>query len=209
MNTPLTPIQPYSVNAGITHLRSVDADIARALEQVGPPAPRIRPAGFETFVSTIVSQQISTAAATAIMARVKQCLPDMQAQTVQAIPIETLRSAGLSQRKVEYIKGLAAAVLDGQLDLDALQHMDTEEAITQITALRGFGRWSAEIYLMFSLQQADIFPADDLAIRAALGHLKGLQERPTPKQCRSIVEHWAPYRSVGSLFLWHYYHNIS
>ena len=192
----------------MAHLAAVDSDIAQALQQIGPPPPRIRPAGFETFLSTIVSQQISTAAATAIMARVKHCLPEISAQAVQEISVPTLRNAGLSQRKVEYAKGLAAAVLGGQLDIDGLQHMEAEEVIQQITALRGFGRWSAEIYLMFSLQHADIFPADDLAIRVALGHLKGWDERPTPKQCRNAVENWAPYRSVGSLFLWHYYHSL-
>jgi DNA-3-methyladenine glycosylase II len=83
--------------------------------------------------------------------------------------------------------------------------MDDATAIQAITALRGFGRWSAEIYLMFSLKRADIFPADDLALRVALGRLKGLEQRPTPGQARALVEHWAPWRSVGALFLWHYY----
>ena len=83
--------------------------------------------------------------------------------------------------------------------------MTDEEAIVEITALRGFGRWSAEIYLMFSLNRQDIFPADDLALLVALGRLKKLSDKPTPKQARDLIAHWAPYRSVGSLFLWHYY----
>jgi len=83
--------------------------------------------------------------------------------------------------------------------------MTDTEAINAITALRGFGHWSAEIYLMFSLKRQDVFPADDLALQVALGRLKSLSEKPTPKQARDLVAHWTPWRSVGSLFLWHYY----
>jgi DNA-3-methyladenine glycosylase II len=83
--------------------------------------------------------------------------------------------------------------------------MDDAQAIRSITALRGFGDWSAEIYLMFSLQRSDIFPANDLALQIALQRLKGLEQRPDEKQTRSLIEHWSPWRSAGSLFLWHYY----
>ena len=118
---------------------------------------------------------------------------------------QALRDAGLSWRKIEYAKGLAEAELAGTFSADGLAHLSDDEAIAAITQLRGFGRWSAEIYLMFSLQRPDIFPADDLALRVALGRLKGMEDKPTPKQARQLVEPWAPWRSVGSLFLWHYY----
>ncbi len=168
---------PCTLERAMQALASADPDIARAYPLVGAPNPRQRNPGFATFFSTIVSQQISTEAARAIMGRVNTLLPELHAKAVMDVEGQALRDAGLSWRKIEY-------------------------AITQ---LRGFGRWSAEIYLMFSLQRPDIFPADDLALRVALGRLKGMENKPTPKQARQLVEHWAPWRSVGSLFLWHYY----
>ena len=201
-------IEPINLTQGLIHLSKVDKDVADALQQYGTPAPRITPSGFESLFEIIVSQQISIAAAHAIMERVRTCLPILSAETVKAIPIEKLRQAGLSQRKVEYAKGLADAVLTNQLILEQLPTLNCEEAILKITQLKGFGRWSAEIYLIFSLQNPDIFPADDLAIRVALGKLKKLSERPTPKQCLSLVEHWRPWRSAGAILLWHYYKHI-
>lgn len=186
-------------------LAKADPDIARAYPLVGAPAPRQRDQGFATFFSTIVSQQISTEAARAIMGRVTSLLPELHAKAVMDVEDQALRDAGLSWRKVAYAKGLAEAELAGTFSADGLAMLSDDEAIAAITQLRGFGRWSAEIYLMFSLQRADIFPADDLALRIALGRLKKLEDKPTPKQARQLVEHWAPWRSVGSLFLWHYY----
>ncbi len=119
---------------------------------------------------------------------------------------QSLREAGLSFRKIEYAKGLAEAVLNGSLDIDGLATLSNEEAIQAITNLRGFGRWSAEIYLLFSMGRKDVFPADDLGVLVGLKQLKGLAEKPTAKQAREIVNHWAPWRSIGALFLWHYYH---
>jgi len=111
----------------------------------------------------------------------------------------------LSMRKVEYAQGLASAILDGVLNPDDLPALNDAEAIKAISAIRGFGLWSAEIYLMFSLQRGYIFPAGDLALQVALQRLKGLEARPTQKQARALIEHWSPWRSAGSLFLWHYY----
>ena len=186
-------------------IAAVDIDVKQALPLYGYPQPRIRPAGFETFLSTIVGQQISTEAAKSIMQRLHQLLPDMQASALLALSSEALRQAGLSGRKVEYAQGLARALVDGLLDVDALTHMSDDEAIQAITAIRGFGVWSAEIYLMFSLQREDIFPANDLALQVAIQKLKGMESRPDEKQARQAIEPWAPWRSAGSLFLWHYY----
>lgn len=189
----------------INRIAEVDADLKRVLPEYGYPLPRIRAVGFETFLSIIVGQQISTAAAKAIMQRLYRLLPDMQADSLMKLSFDELRAAGLSNRKVEYAQGLAKAIAEGSLDVDALAIMDDEAAIRSITCLRGFGVWSAEIYLMFSLQRVDIFPANDLALQVALQKLKGLDERPGQKQARDIIEHWSPWRSAGSLFLWHFY----
>lgn len=193
------------ISQGMQALADGDPDVATALQAMGPPPPRIRPAGFETFLATIVSQQLSTHAARAIMGRLVALLPEPTAAALLEVDDEVLRGAGLSYRKVEYAKGLALAVTESRFDIAGLAAMTDAEAVAAITALRGFGRWSAEIYLMFSLGRRDIFPADDLALQVALGRLKQLETRPTPKQARSLVAHWAPWRSVGSLFLWHFY----
>ncbi len=198
----------HTIKTGLTALAKVDKEIAQAVKLIGLPEPRNRPAGFETFLSTIVSQQISTKAAQAIKGRVVALVPQMSAEALLEIDDEALRGAGLSYRKIEYAKGLAKAIHEGQLNVDGLNDMSDNEAIETITALKGFGRWSAEIYLMFSLKREDIFPADDLALLVALGKLKGLEKKPTPKVARDMTEHWAPWRSVGSLFLWHYYQGV-
>ncbi|SEB10600.1 DNA-3-methyladenine glycosylase family protein [Marinobacterium iners] len=193
------------IDCGMKALALIDKDIEYALTELGPPPPRHRPQGFETFLSTIISQQISTEVARVIMDRVTALVPDMTATGLLHVDDQALRDAGLSWRKIEYAKGLAEAVYSGRFDVDGLADLSDEKAIEAIMELRGFGRWSAEIYLMFSLKRSDIFPADDLALLVALGRLKGLSARPTPKQARDLVEHWSPWRSVGSLFLWHYY----
>lgn len=193
----------------ITHsmeaLAELDADIAQAYAQIGAPAPRHRPPGFGTFLSTIVSQQISTEAASAIMGRVIARLPEVSAQGILCVDDQDLRQAGLSYRKIEYAKGLAEAVVRGEFDVDSLGTLSDEDAIQTISSMRGFGRWSAEIYLMFSLGREDVFPADDLALQVALQRLKKVPQKLTPKRARDLVSHWTPWRSVGSLFLWHYY----
>ena len=193
------------LEAAILELAKKDADVEAALEMVGMPGSRIRDAGLETLVSIIVSQQISTEAAASIMNRLRDLLPGMTAAKLMDCDPDSLRKAGLSARKTEYCQSLAQAVASGELPLDQLAQMNDEEVIKIITALRGFGRWSAEIYLMFSLGRTDIFPADDLALQVALGRLKQLEEKPTARQSRDITAAWAPLRSAGAIFLWHYY----
>jgi DNA-3-methyladenine glycosylase II len=193
------------IKQDLNRLAQLDADLERGLEVVRYPKPRIREQGFATLLSTIVAQQISTEAAAAIMHRVRALLPQVEATEVLQLPAGALRQAGLSQRKVEYVEGLAQAMAEGSFDPSQLATMDDSMAIKAITALRGFGAWSAEIYLMFSLQRSDIFPAGDLALRIALQKLKGIDTALDEKQARELVAGWSPYRSAGSLFLWHYY----
>ncbi|WP_210397947.1 DNA-3-methyladenine glycosylase family protein [Motiliproteus sediminis] len=194
------------IQTRLDQLAIQDPDVQSALSQVGYPPPRIRPAGFDTLVSTIVSQQIGANVARVIMDRVREALPQLTPDAIRALPPERLRALGLSQRKCEYVIGLANAIIEGHFPMDELAAMDDQDAIDAIVRLRGFGRWSAEIYLMFSLGRSDIFPADDLALQVALQRLKRLEQRPTPKQCRELTAAWAPHRSAGALFLWHYYH---
>ena len=197
------------IKKGLNAIASIDKHVAKALEIYGYPKSRIQPAGFETFLRTIVSQQISNKAAASIFSKVKALLPECNAAALLALRDEQLRSAGLSQRKAEYAKGLAQMIVSGEFDPDALNKMSDVDAIATITQLRGFGQWSAEIYLMFSLGRPDIFPADDLILQTALQKIKRLRARPTPKVAREKVAHWSPWRSAGSLFLWHVHHNTT
>jgi len=194
------------IKQGLDDIATRDNDVAKALAQLGYPEPRLRPKGFETFFNIVVSQQLSTHAAAAIMGRVRNVLPELNAETVLQLQKGKLRELGLSKQKVSYIEGLSHAVIAGEFDPELLDSMDNENAIKSIVALKGFGPWSAEIYLMFSLQRTDIFPSGDLALLVALQKLKGLDQKPTPKHAQEIIMHWSPWRSVGSLFLWHYYH---
>lgn len=193
------------IKSHLDALAKLDPDLRRGLKLVQYPRPRIRKQGFETLLSTIIAQQISTEAATAIMHRVRVLLPSMEANAVLRLPEGALRTAGLSARKVEYVEGLARAITENQFEVTKLPAMEDQAAIDAITSLRGFGVWSAEIYLMFSLQRTDIFPAGDLALRVALQKLKGIENPLSDKQARDVVAPWAPYRSAASLFLWHYY----
>lgn len=197
--------QKRKLKRHIDSIAALDQDVALAVKEVGYPEPRLRDTGFKTFLSIIVSQQVSTEAAASIWQKVCSALPKMTPRNVAGCKPDLLRSAGLSGRKVEYAQGLAQAILNKEFDPDQLPELSDEEVVKQIVGLRGFGPWSAEIYLMFSLQRQDVFAADDLALQIALQRLKGLSEKPSGKQARQLVAHWAPRRSAGSLFLWHYY----
>jgi DNA-3-methyladenine glycosylase II len=198
-------VNQQKIKRHLNKLALLDADLERGLELVRYPKPRIREQGFATLLSTVVGQQISTQAAAAVMHRVRALLPKMEAIELLQLPPGALREAGLSLRKVEYVEGLAQAIVEGSFNPSQLESMDDPMAIQTITSLRGFGPWSAEIYLMFSLQRSDIFPAGDLALRIALQKLKGIDTALDEKQARELVAGWSPYRSAGSLFLWHYY----
>jgi DNA-3-methyladenine glycosylase II len=192
--------------AAIDRLAGVDPDIAAALERIGYPLPRLREPGFATLLRIMVAQQVSTRAAAAIWDRLElACAPAVSAERFLGLEDTALRAIGLSRRKMEYGRGLAEAVAGRVLDLDALADQAEEAAIAAISALRGFGRWSAEIYLLFALGRTDSFPGDDLAVQIGMQRLKGLPARPDRRQMDALAEPWRPYRGCGALFLWHYY----
>lgn len=197
-----------TINRGLDEIANIDKDIKHALYKIGYPQSRKTAAGFYTLVNTIVSQQLSAKAADKIMQRVCDTLGQVTPKRILTKHSNSLRKAGLSERKVSYIKGLAKAVHEGDFEPDALATMSDYDAIQSITKLHGFGEWSAEIYLLFSLGRTDIFPANDLALQIALTNLKKLDEKPKAKHARILVRHWIPWRSMGSLFLWHYYQKM-
>ncbi|MDW3204500.1 MAG: DNA-3-methyladenine glycosylase 2 family protein [Alphaproteobacteria bacterium] len=192
----------------IRHLDAVaerDPQVADGLSLVGYPEPRLTDHGFATLMNIIISQQISRDAATAIRTRVDALYPDGDARSFLTLSDEDLKGAGLSRPKIVYARGLATAIADGSLNLTAVAEMPDDEAVAAIVALKGFGRWSAEIYCMFALRREDMFPGEDIALQEAMRRLKGLETRPTAKQARALAESWSPWRTAMSVFLWHYY----
>lgn len=179
--------------------------MAAAVARVGYPEPRIRERGYETLLRTIVGQQVSVAAAASIWTKLAAGVGDLtQPAIVAAASDDVLRAAGLSRQKASYAKSLAEEVSSGRLDLTALP-ADDEEAIAQLIRVKGIGRWSAEIYLLFAEGRRDIWPAGDLAVQIEVGRIMGHAERPSEKQTREIAEAWRPHRGAAAILAWHHY----
>jgi DNA-3-methyladenine glycosylase II len=200
------PLDATRLRAMLDELAARDPDLAAAIARLGYPAPRQRDPGFATLLRIILGQQVSTASAAAIWRKLEAALcGDVTPSAFLALDDAALRAAGFSGRKADYARGLSRAIADGGLDVAALDHLDEDAAVEALVRLRGFGRWSAEIYLLFALGHADAFPADDLAVQIAYQRLKGLAARPSGKVLRLLCEPWRPYRGAAAVFLWHYY----
>lgn len=191
----------------LAHLDKVDRDFARAIREIGPPPPRGRPATFMALLHVIVAQQVSTHAAKAISDRLEGAMAGATPEAFLALDDGDLRAIGFSRQKLVYGRDLANAFLDGRLSIPRLRRQSDEEAIGAITAIKGLGTWSAEVFLLFNLKRPDIMPAQDLALIVAAQRLKRLAERPSPKELRELAEPWRPYRSFAARMLWHYYRN--
>jgi DNA-3-methyladenine glycosylase II len=190
----------------LRHLATADRDFARAIDEVGPPPPRQRPAGFMGLLHVIVAQQVSTHAAKAISDRLDAAMDGKTPEAFLKLSDADLRAVGFSRQKVVYGRDLAAAFRDGRLSMPKLRKQSDEEAIAAITGVKGLGVWSAEVFLLFALRRPDVLPAHDLGLIVATQRMKRLKERPSPKRLREIAEPWRPYRSFASRMLWHYYH---
>jgi DNA-3-methyladenine glycosylase II len=189
----------------LAELARRDRDIAEAWTLVGDPPPRRRPKGFPALVGSIVGQQVSAAAARAIWARLNAAGPLTPERFLQLTEAE-LRAIGFSRQKILYVRGIAEAIVHGDLNFRRLHRMADEEAIAELVRLKGIGRWTAEIYLLFGLQRLDIWPADDLALQVGVQRLKRLEARPGRAALTEIAEPWRPWRGAAARFLWHYYH---
>lgn len=196
---------PSIIRGALDELSERDTVLAEAVKLVGYPEPRIREPGFATLLGIIIGQQVSTAAAAAIRGRLVEAVAPLTPNNFLSASNEILRGVGLSGRKVDYGRGLADAVQSGSLGTDRLAELDDQSVIDAITAIRGLGRWSADIYMLFALGRHDVWPAEDLAVAEALKRLKGLEERPDRTNSEPVIEHWRPWRGIGALFLWHYY----
>ena len=188
-------------------LASLEPAFAAVIEKHGMPEPRTSERGVQTLLRTIVGQQVSVAAARSMWAKLEAAFgspPDLH--RLLAASDEELRAAGMSRQKSGYIRSLAELVISGELDLENLPE-DDEEAIALLTKIKGIGRWSAEIYLLFAEGRADVFPAGDLAVMVEIGRLMGLADKPSEKQLRELAEAWRPYRGAAAVLAWHSYNS--
>ena len=196
-----------SIKKHVEELATREPAFARVVERHGIPGPRTSEPGAQTLLRTIVGQQVSVAAARSMWAKLEAAFgspPDLR--RLLAASDEELRAAGMSRQKSGYIRSLAGLVISGELDLDRLPK-DDEEAIALLTKIKGIGRWSAEIYLLFAEGRADVFPAGDLAVLVELGRLMGLESKPSEKQLREMAEGWRPYRGAAAILAWHSYNS--
>ncbi|PIW54129.1 MAG: DNA glycosylase [Sphingomonadales bacterium CG12_big_fil_rev_8_21_14_0_65_65_10] len=181
--------------------------IAAALEKVGYPEARIRPTGYRTLLRTIVGQQVSVAAASSMWNKLEAHLgEDTPTDRLLASSFDELRACGLSRQKQGYARSLCELVESGALDLENLP-ADDEAAIEELTRIKGIGRWSAEIYLLFAEGRRDIWPAGDLAVQAGIGKILRLEERPSEKETRALADDWRPHRGAVAILTWHSYNN--
>ena len=186
-------------------IAAIEPGFAAALARAGYPEPRVREPGYETLLRTIVGQQVSVASAGAVWRKLEAelgegCAPDV----LLARDYDALRACGLSRQKQGYARSLAEMVVSGALDLHALP-ADDEEAIAQLVRIKGIGRWSAEIYLLFAEGRPDIWPAGDLAVQIETGRILGLPERPSEKATRALADAWRPHRGAAAIMAWHHY----
>lgn len=202
--------QPPSVAlAAIDTLVRLDSDFAGILDRAGPLPWRRRSPGFPGLLQAIVAQMISNQAAAAIWGRLRTIPGALDPGQLLSLPEDELRAAGLSRPKVLHARALASAFVDGTLSADRIALLDDEAAIVTIASIKGMGRWTAEIYLLFALDRLDIFPSGDIALAASLAHLKGIAERPSPKALREIALCWQPVRSLAARLLWHHWRHVT
>ncbi len=192
------------LTTAIDALCAIEPAFAVTRDSHGYPAPRISARGYTTLVRTIVGQQVSVKAAESMFAKLDALIGTTDPADLAAASDERLREAGMSRQKADYLRSLATLVQSGQLDLSDLP-ADDEAAIAQLTRVKGIGRWSAEIYLLFAEGRPDIWPAGDLAVQIAIGQILGHAERPSEKTVRALAEAWRPHRGAAAIFAWHRY----
>lgn len=188
------------------HFRRNDPAIHGVIKQAGPYTLKPNRDRFGMLVRSIISQQISTSAARAIRSRLEALVgpKGMVPGTIARVSIEKLRSVGLSPQKASYLHDLSAKVSDGAVRLSRVGRMDDEEVIAELTQVKGIGRWTAQMFLIFSLGREDVFPVDDLGVRMAITRLNGFAEIPQRATLVEIGQRWSPFASIGSWYCWRY-----
>jgi DNA-3-methyladenine glycosylase II len=197
----------YDPETAVAHLRAADATLARVIEGVGPLTLEPRDGAFRMLSRAIFFQQLAGPAARAILSRVLATLDADEdnwypPEKLLAATDEQLRAAGLSRQKMVYLRDLAEKFASGALSEGVLHEFDDEEVIKRVSAVKGIGRWTGEMFLIFSLGRPDVLPVDDLGVRRGMQIAYGLPDLPKPDEMRTIAEPWRPFRSAGTWYMW-------
>jgi DNA-3-methyladenine glycosylase II len=186
-------------------LAAQDPDLAAVVAAYGPPPLWGRQPGFSTLIHIILEQQVSLASAKAAYDRLRAATGRLVPERFLALRDEKLKAIGFSRQKTAYGRALADAILDGRLDLALIATLDDAAAKARLTAIKGIGSWTADIYLLMCLRRPDTWPTGDLALAVAVQRIKRLRKRPTPERLEKFGEAWSPWRAVAARILWHYY----
>jgi DNA-3-methyladenine glycosylase II len=192
------------LRASLDELARREPAFGAALRHAGYPEPRTSERGYLTLLRTIIGQQVSIHSAAALWNKLVAIVGEPSPAAILAASDEQLRAAGLSRQKASYARSLAQEVISGRLELENLAEAD-EAAIAQLVAVKGIGRWSAEIYLLFAEGREDIWPAGDLAVQIQIGRMLALPEKPSERRLRELAEPWRPHRGAAAIFAWHHY----
>jgi DNA-3-methyladenine glycosylase II len=197
-------LTPNDIQSARRHLRAADPVMAAMIDAVGPFTLRFDPDRFGLLVRSIISQQISTSAARAIRKRLMELVGSdgLTPGNLARLTTDQLRSVGLSLQKASYLGDLARKVNDGTVDLRRIGRLADERVVETLTQVKGIGRWTAQMFLIFSLGRPDVFPHDDLGVRTAIRDRYGLDELPDKETCCAIAAPWRPYASVASWYCW-------
>jgi DNA-3-methyladenine glycosylase II len=201
--TPVAPEVDRWAQA-VRHLRRVDPRLREVIKRIGPCLLTPRPDRFSTLVNSIVAQQISAKAATSINQRLHELSGyPHRPEPLIALGETAIRSAGLSANKARYVLNLAEAVASGNVPLDTFDDSwDDAAIVASLTSIKGIGVWTAEMFLIFSLNRPDVLPAHDLGVRVALRDHHGLADLPRPQECHALAEPWRPFRTIASWYIW-------
>ncbi len=202
---PFVNDMPAGTEAATRMLIAQDPALVPCLEVDRPMTWEVRPNGFPGLVHIILEQQVSTAAGTAMWKKLCNMAGSVTPETFLLLDDDVLRHCGFSRQKMQYCRSLAAEVRDRRFDPDALASMTDDEAMAALTARKGIGRWTAEIYLLMVLGRPDLWPAGDLALQIGLQRLLGLPKRPMPAETDARAEAWRPHRSLAARLIWNYY----
>ena len=203
---PAAPIETLKdVERGLGYLRRADPRLADVIAQSGEVPLRRSEPGFASLASIIVSQQVSKQSADAIWRRLTALIDPLDPAAFLAGGEDAWRAAGLSRPKQRTLVAVSEAVLDDRLDLDRMCRIDGEAALANMTAIKGIGPWTAEVYLLFAAGHPDIFPAGDIALQSAVADAFGFDTRPGDRELRRLAESWAPWRGVAARLFWAFY----
>ena len=194
-----------SLARAVDELAARDPDLARIRDERGAPPLWAREPGFATLLAIILEQQVSLTSARAAFARLQSLVSPLTPENFLRLDDAALRVVGFSRQKTVYARGLARAVLEGRIDLASLEEMSDEAVKSALTALKGIGAWSADVYLLMALRRPDAWPGGDLAVRVAVREVKGLPALPTPDETEAIAAAWRPWRGAAAHLLWHHY----